>query len=165
MRQAGNATFQLLLSPGVNCPAVSLTQSGKGRSGAPLLAQGHKLLWEHGVAALRHEAGPESGALLSHGAGARRQLLKPFDGLQRKSQAVFLPDEAFCQRETLNGLMLVAYGGGFYLNDDSLGCPSEGQNNDGDGGEYGPHDDQALVFFLLGSLTAARLRSVCAFPL
>lgn len=113
MRQAGNATFQLLLSPGVNCPAVSLTQSGKGRSGAPLLAQGHKLLWEHGVAALRHEAGPESGALLSHGAGARRQLLKPFDGLQRKSQAIFLPDEAFCQRETLNGLMLVAYGGAF----------------------------------------------------
>lgn len=79
--------------------AASLTQSGERRRGAPLLAEGHKLLREHGVAALRHEAGPKSGALLPHGAGARCQLLKPFDGLQRKSQAVFLQDEGVRQTE------------------------------------------------------------------
>lgn len=38
--------------------------------------------------------------------------------------------------------------GALYLNVDGLGWPSEGQYNDGDGGDYGPHDDQAVV--LLG---------------
>lgn len=51
--------------------APTLTQSGERRGGAPLLAEGHKLLREHGVAALGHGAGPESGALWSHHAGAR----------------------------------------------------------------------------------------------
>lgn len=95
-RKTEDNTFPLactstMSAPGVSQPlAASLTQSGKRGGGAPLLAEEHKLLREHGVAALRHEAGPEPGALLSHGAGGRRQLLEPFDGLQRKSQAVFL---------------------------------------------------------------------------
>lgn len=60
--------------------------------------------------------------------------------------------------------------GALYLNVDSLGCPSKGQHNDGDGSEYGPHGDQSVV--LLGAFAwffdcccRARSCSVCAFPL